>query len=993
MSVIDEVIAIVEKTTKIPKEKLDIDADFGSIGMDSILAMELISGLSERFSVSITPANFTDIESVREMAEFIEEQTATEPPESNPSKIKESLSEVLPVEKIENSTSPKREIRAKTSRGNRSSSRHKSRSFRKNSSDRLINRINDKFAIDLSSMRFKSTDETIQFLVTNHSDDLLQHYGLQTIQLGQHEDVFEEKTENAAVVKQDLNFAGVAVVGLSCRFPDAPDASQFWTNLLERKSSIQEIPKSRWDTEKYYSIDLQQGKTISKWGALLDDVDCFDPSFFGLSPEEAVVVDPQERLLLQETYKAFQDAGINIQNLAESNTGIFIGYEYAEYEHHLRSAYDADIGIPPFNSSSQTYYLANRLSYLFNFCGPSESINVNCASSAVAINRAFQSLQTRESDVVAVGSACLNLFVDDYIAGSNYGMLSPNGTCAVFDDDANGFTRGEGVAVVIMKRLEDAIQDNDRIYSVVKASHQNNRGRASDISEIKHESITDVLNGCYAQANIDPHSIDHIEVDGYSTKWGDSFEFEGIKNIFDQNTEKEKFCSLGSVKGNIGHLEPASGLASLIKLSLSMYYKRIPASNTVKNINSFIDIQNKKHPLFIANEDIHFDSIRRGENIPVRAGINSFADSGVNVHLLLEEYIDVQFSEPPSLTDDKKLFVLSAHDRPALERYIHLYAEFLNKNETNISLDQVIYTLQLGREAMPERLAIVVDSIDQLVSKLSYIDKHSLEENSLKDRDIFYASLTSASEDSSFSNIITGDLSESQLMQSLDSQEWQPVALLWIKGFDMPWSKAWRGIDIQPVSLPLYPFAKEPYWLEMGENAESDTKQPPAKPQVEKRETKSSSSFEELWKFHYDEQLVDASEMDGTKKVMQFLKQHIARELQIPIGEVSVTDDFISLGLSSLGIASLVQQVNDFLKEFLSPSLLFKYFTVQALAEYLAENYAQKTQYITVENHGGVEPNESDLQDGKLNYDQQEIIENMILQEASTVDSLEKINL
>jgi acyl transferase domain-containing protein/acyl carrier protein len=699
-SVLNEVKQTVERTLKMLPGKLDVEAEFETFGMDSIIAMELMSNLSKKFSVSITPAQFTEMNTVKELASFVETSLI----KLEKISFVEPLVEPLIDFQVEKNTAAKK-VSSVTHQQVRSMSKNAfTRSSAKPAFQELLGFIKQHYAIDLSDRVFQSLDEIVETLALDYLDELSQHYGI----------VLESEMGGALEAKASLSQQelDVAIVGISCNFPDAPNAQIFWENLLAQKNSIREIPESRWNWQHYFSESANPAMTNSKWGALVDNVDCFDADFFGIPDENAQFMDPQERLLMQEVYKAFQDGGMDVGKLAGSKTGVFIGYEYSEYEHYLRKNIANIESAPAFNSSSQTYYLANRLSYVFDFCGPSESLNINCASSAVAVNRAYYSLLNNESNLAIAGGVCLNLFVDDYIAGTQYGMLSPNGTCAVFDDNANGFTRGEGVAAIILKRFDDAKRDNDKIYAVIKSCNQNNRGKANSISEIKHESITSAIRDCYKKAAIEPASVSYIEVDGYCTKWGDSFEFEGIKNAFVAANADEKYCALGSLKGNIGHLEPASGIASIIKVALSLHHKKFPATITQKTPSTFIDTLDSAHPLYIADSEILFENIPSRQYMPVRAGVNSFADSGANVHILLEEYTSSLPRDKNIILPDRQLFIFSAKNASRLQDSIGDFIEFLSGTEST-HLD-VAYTLQVGREAMAERLAIVASSKEEL---------------------------------------------------------------------------------------------------------------------------------------------------------------------------------------------------------------------------------------------------------------------------------------
>ncbi|WP_372366348.1 aminotransferase class III-fold pyridoxal phosphate-dependent enzyme [Candidatus Uabimicrobium sp. HlEnr_7] len=486
--------------------------------------------------------------------------------------------------------------------------------------------ISQKYTIEFSSVKL-ATSNTItklsQTLFTDYNEVFVKNAAPS-----------KEKCASKNIeisVSDEVPQNDIAIVGMSASLPNAPNLEIFWKNLISGQNSISEIPKSRWDWQKYYSENREVGKTKSKWAALLENISEFDLSPFQISPEEAKSIDPQEKIVITEIYKALQDANIPIKILAGSKTGVFIGYEYSEHQQYLQQIRNKDQ--LPLSSSIASYYLANRVSYLLDLRGPSEAINVNCASSAVSINRAYYSLLNYESDIAIAGGVCLHLFPEDYIATSK--LLSADGSCGVFDQNANGYTRGEGCGIVILKRLNDAKRDGDYIYATIKSSCQNNRGFAKTISHINPSSITNVMKDCYKRVNIDPKTIRYIEVDGYCTKKGDALEYQGIKQVFMNNLSAfEKHCALGSVKGNIGHLEPASGVVSVIKIALAMSHKLFPRTITCKTMSELIDIKSSTHPLYFANRNLHFDEL--GE-CPIRAGVNSFADSGVNVHILLEE--------------------------------------------------------------------------------------------------------------------------------------------------------------------------------------------------------------------------------------------------------------------------------------------------------------------------------------------------------------------
>ncbi|HEX8611491.1 MAG TPA: beta-ketoacyl synthase N-terminal-like domain-containing protein [Telluria sp.] len=851
-NVLNRLISIVEATLKLPADKIDIDVHLETMGINSLIMMELIENIDAEFGLALTPALFVDVETLSDLASVVDG--------------------LLP--------------RAQAAAPD------------------MLGFINQKYAVDLSHLGLASVDAMVDALVADHTVDLLRHYGIGM-----------EDAPAAPARSQD-----VAIVGISCRLPDAPDARAFWDNLLNEKNSAQEIPASRWQWDQHYSATPQPGKTVSKWGALIDGVDCFDPAFFHISAQEAAVMDPQQRLLLQEAYRAVEDAGIDMITLAGSKTGVFVGYQYSEYEQLLRKSANQDPKQGPlFSSSSPSYYLANRVSFAFDLHGPSESFNVNCASSAVAINRAYFSLVNGESDAALAGGVSLNLFEGDYIASSQYGLLSPDGTSGVFDNDAKGFTRGEGVAAIVLKRLDDAERDGNRIYAVIKGCHQNFRGAARSQSEVKHESITDVLGACYDKAGIDPATVRYVEVDGYATKWADSFEYEGVKNAFKGGRQDDKRCALGSVKGNIGNVEAASGVTNVIKLALALHNKIFPATISCKSVNTFIDIQNAAHPLYIASKAIPFADIRQA-GVPVRAGINSFADSGTNVHILLEEYVA---SHPAAISHaaGKQLFVLSAKNPGRLAAYVDECMACLSRTE-DIDFGSLVYTMQMGRTAMAERLAIVAGSRAELIEKLLLVKQTGLRAPlGLDAKDIFRGS-AGQGDNHPVAGLITSDMALAPLMQGIHTRQWKPVALLWVNGVAMPWQAVWQGTAMRPVSLPGYPFARERYWIDSVAAPVADLPMDTAVPPLAHAAV-----------------AAEAGPMDRRQTIALFLKQEVARQLGQRVEQIATDKNLIELGMSSVGIAELITRTDALLDCHLSPSEIFKHPDIAQLSAYLAHAY------------------------------------------------------
>jgi 3-oxoacyl-(acyl-carrier-protein) synthase/thioesterase domain-containing protein/acyl carrier protein len=943
-TLLDTIARTVATTLKIPVDRLDVDADFDSFGMDSIIAIELMTNLSKQLQVSITPAQLTAVNSIRELAVVIDGSMNATPAAPSP-KAQPALA-APPAAAAKASAAPA----SGTAPRRRTEVQPQPRTERAGGLGRMLAFVRDEYGLDLHGERFTSRQALIDHLLEYHADVLSHYYGLSI------DERVAEPAEVQAVALPTGN-PGIAVVGMACRFADAWTPEALWHNLIEQRSLIAPLAGSRWGAA--------DPDAAPRWGALIDEVDRFDPAFFGLSEDEARLCDPQERLVMQALYHALQNAGLRADKLRGTRTGLFLGYEYAEYEHHLRRNLHRVPSAPALSSSSPIYYLANRISFLYDFKGPSEVVNASCASSGLAIHRACQSLAQGECDVAICGGVSLNLFEGDYAAIARYGLLSPDGSCGVFDDDANGFTRGEGVGLLVLTRLDDAERDNRRIYSKVVATHQNNRGRASFISEIKHEAITQVIAECYEKHGIAPNSVRYIEVDGYATKWGDSFEFEGIKNAFHASTTGEKHCALGSIKGNIGHVEPASGVASAIKVALSLHHKQFPATITKKKLNSFIDIESRAHPLYIADHALPFDTLRRGDE-PIRAGVNSFSDSGVNVHLLFEEY-RTDHDAARAEQDDRQLFVFSARTRESLQESLALTRESLQESlslyASRVPLEDMAYTMQLATAPMEHRLAVVAASHKELIELLGRAAKHLADNKPSDSNGPIFIGGPQERDNVRVFDVIKSQIGEDKLLDNLREGMLKEIALLWVGGIDMPWERHWREVVLtrrrnaqalpQLIDIAPYPFAKHRYWLDFDDAGTSSRVEIPtvARPQKTKGGHDDGGALEVAPEWRFVDTLADGEQaraLDAEEKIVLFLAQETAGLLRVPRAEIDVGMSFIHLGFDSVGMASLINKLIALLDENISPSIVFDYTSIESLGRHLAEHYRARIDRIHV---------------------------------------------
>ncbi|MEJ2118434.1 MAG: polyketide synthase, partial [Alphaproteobacteria bacterium] len=435
----------------------------------------------------------------------------------------------------------------------------------------------------------------------------------------------------------------VAVIGISGRFPDAADCEEFWQNLRTLTSSVREVPGERWDVSRYYSpVKREANKTVSKWGGFIDDVDKCDPIFFGISPKEAKLMDPQQRILLEVAWSCLEDAGYTRESLAGSRTGTFVGVMNFDYRERLSE--EAEVIEGHMSTGAYTALIPNRISHFFDWHGPSIPIDTACSSSLVALHEAVHSLRRGECDQALVGGVSVLCSPTYYISFSKTGMLSPEGLCRTFDDSARGYVRGEGAALVMLKRLHNAIEDGDRIYGVIRGSAVNHGGQARTVTYPNPQAQADVIATAYERAGIPPDSISYIEAHGTGTPKGDPIEINGLKTAFMRLAKHfdcevgPQSCGLGSLKANVGHLEPVAGIAGIIKVLLAMKHRTLPGLAHFQRLNHRIDLTDS--PFFIVDktQDWLTRQDADGQSQPRRAGVSSFGFGGVNAHAVVEEW-------------------------------------------------------------------------------------------------------------------------------------------------------------------------------------------------------------------------------------------------------------------------------------------------------------------------------------------------------------------
>ena len=420
----------------------------------------------------------------------------------------------------------------------------------------------------------------------------------------------------------------VAVVGIGCRFPgDVAGPEDYWRLLVDGEDAITEVPADRWDAEAFYDPDpLTPGRMTTKWGGFVSDIARFDADFFGITPREAEAMDPQQRMLLEVAWEALEHAGIPPDSLSGSRTGVMMGVYYNEYQ--SLSAQSPEMVSAYTGTGNAHSVTVGRVAYLLGLRGPAVAIDTACSSSLVAVHLACQSLRSRESDLALAGGVNVMLRPETQIAISAWGLLSADGRCKSFDAAADGFVRGEGCGVVVLKRLVDAVRDGDRVLAVVRGSAINQDGRSNGVTAPNAIAQRDVITAALRGGDVTAESVDYVETHGTGTVLGDPIEFEALAETYGRGPRP---CALGSSKTNMGHLEAAAGIAGFIKAALAMQHAQIPPNLHFSQWNPGIDPAPTR--FFVPTESTPWPE---GTG-PRRAAVSSFGFGGTNAHVVLEQ--------------------------------------------------------------------------------------------------------------------------------------------------------------------------------------------------------------------------------------------------------------------------------------------------------------------------------------------------------------------
>ena len=599
----------------------------------------------------------------------------------------------------------------------------------------------------------------------------------------------------------------VAIIGMAGVMPQSTSLDDFFNKLERGTDFVTEIPKDRWDWRGLGQEDM-------RWGAFMNDIDTFDNEFFSISPREAELMDPQQRIMLECVWHTIEDAGYKASELRGSNMGIFVGVSTMDYTDLSKKN---GIPVSGYTSTGRAHsVLANRISYLYDFHGPSEPVDTACSSSLIAIIRGVKSIQSGDCDTVIAGGVNVIASDDLYVAFSKSGMLAKDGKCKPFDEKANGYVRGEGVGAVMLKSLSKAEQDGDHIYAVVRGCGINHGGHASSLTAPNSAAQAQLIIDTYQKSNINPLDVTYIEAHGTGTKLGDPVEIEGLKKAFKKLYEmnritsfEEGYCNIGSVKSNIGHLESAAGIASVFKVLLAMKNNRLPASIHINQLNPYISLQDSPFQILRETKDWVVP-----EGKTRMAGISCFGYGGANANLILEQYEARNIKTDEA--EKQRIYIYSAKNREQLKTYIKKHVDYLyeKKDDSSFSLESYAYVLQIGRESMEERVAITVKNIEQLrVCLNGYLDGKESEN----------CHIGNIQSNNMFKLLNESNSWNDYEMKLYAEKDYGAIAVMWVNGAELDFKKLYDDERPRKISIPEYPFQKTRYWLPVEECLTNET--------------------------------------------------------------------------------------------------------------------------------------------------------------------------
>ncbi len=755
----------------------------------------------------------------------------------------------------------------------------------------------------------------------------------------------------------------IAIVGMGCRLPGAPSPQAFWKLLREGSDAIREVPADRWDVNSLHDPDPNSpGKMISRRGGFLDNADQFDWRAFRIPPREAKYMDPQHRLLLEVAWEALEDAGLPLESVRGSPTGVFMGIMWNDY---LRLQSREPLQLNGYAATGNAFAFApSRISYFFDLRGPSMAIDGACAASLASVHTACQSLWMEETTLALAGGVNLILSPDVNIMLSKAGVLSPDGCCKTLDARADGFVRGEGAGVIVLK-LRSQLMPGDRVYAFIRGTALNHNGHNEWIMASDSSAQETVIREALHVAGVEPTEIDYVELHGTGLPKGDPIEANALGAVLNSGTQRLRPCIVGSVKTNIGHLDSASGIAGLIKVALSLYHGEIPPTLHLQHLNPKIPMESLG---LLAQRTLGPWPAKSG---PSLAGVTAISMAGGNAHAVLEApprgagqqsrsaSIARNGAEQP-VDGESQILTLSARTPKALLDLALAYKNFLTEKGigAGVSLRDICYTASVRRSHHEYRLALIGHSLQALAQSLQSFLQRKVTPG------VFFSpkvredqpDLPESGSYPALSEAISRLLHECNqastvVSSAIDKNADRKIMLEALGSIYAQGNKVnWNGLypdENQCTQLPTYPWQRERLWLEWlhkeggglsVEGGDITRDQAPNEDHSSKLAGELQLSMQPAKE--RPEFLRRLEEASPTKR-QDILRTHVRDQVVNVLGldpsfPIRPQQGLFDVGLNSLAAVELMNHLQTSLGQPLSSTLVFDYPTIESLSGYLA---------------------------------------------------------
>lgn len=722
----------------------------------------------------------------------------------------------------------------------------------------------------------------------------------------------ETEKEESEMGEQDI-----AIIGMSCRFPEAENAKEFWINIRNGLDNIHEYPEERKKDIRYMleSVAKDYASREFSEGGYLDEVDKFDCRFFNIMPKDAELLSPSSRLFLETACKALEDAGYLLEDeRMEQNIGVFVGASKTQYDYERIIAGTITDNRSGFAIGNLPSMISGRVSHALNLKGPAVTIDTACSSSLVAVYTACNAIQNGDCKAAVAGGVKLNLFP----LKSSVGIESSDARTRAFDNTSDGTGFGEGVGAIVLKPFNKAVEDRDHIYGVIKAGAINQDGRTLGITAPNSLSQTDLLLKCWNKSPINPEDISYIEAHGTGTSLGDPIELEGIKKAFRTYTTQKHICAVGSVKSNIGHLFEAAGIAGLIKILLMFKYKEIPPVVHFEELNKKVEIADSA--IYIADKLEPFGK----QDKPFICGISSFGFSGTNCNLLLQDY-----EEPTKeRRNPLNVFVLSAKTQEALDKLSAEYIDFLSE-ENEVSLDSICYMASSRRAHYSYRIAFIVESREELLELLKRENyKHDSNKvfrgrfrvisNNVKAQEDYEITREKLEEFSGQARRFAANAGE---LEHMERQDLETLCRYYVQGANLPWGIIYPDNCYTKISIPTYCFDKLRCWIN-----------PPAERVIAANNTAQVNKMELVNKMK-------------KQKIEEECTRIVSKISGLNAAELNLNEEFINIGMDSLGLMQMKNTIKSVFEEEIPVNrFLMDLSTIGKVSDYLYEMECENTE-------------------------------------------------